>query len=165
MIEEFEREGFRVEGAHQVMAALTLPPGPLGRVTPTDSQLSDVARAMEAARTIGRLDIGQGAVACEGLVLALEAQEGTDAMLARVAGLPRAIRGEPGAPRGVLAKASKPGQELRVDMPVIGPGTVRLAVLAGLAGIAGEAGRILLLERDKTLRLADEAGVFVYGDP
>jgi DUF1009 family protein len=163
LIREFEKEGFAVEGAHEVMRALTLPEGPLGRHAPGATQLSDVRRAFEAARAIGSLDIGQGAVACDGLVLALEAQEGTDAMLRRVAALPEALRGVPGRPRGVLAKVSKPGQELRVDLPTIGPDTVKLAADANLAGIAGEVGQILVLAREETVRLADEAGIFIFG--
>ena len=163
MIAEFEKEGFAVEGAHEVMRGLTLAAGPLGRHAPAAAHLADVSRALEAARAIGRLDIGQAAVACEGLVLAVEAQEGTDWMLRRVAELPEAIRGTPGRPRGVLAKAPKPGQELRVDLPTIGPETIRRAAVAGLAGIAGEAGQILVLDRDETRRLADEAGLFVLG--
>jgi len=165
LITEFEKEGFAVEGAHEVMRGLTLAEGQLGRHAPGAADLADVHRALEAARAIGRLDIGQAAVACEGLVLAVEAQEGTDAMLRRVAELPPAIRGTPERPRGVLAKASKPGQELRVDLPTVGPETIRRAAMAGLAGIAGEAGQILVLDREETRRLADEAGLFVFGVP
>jgi DUF1009 family protein len=165
LVAEFEKEGFAVEGAHEVMRGLTLAEGPLGRHAAGAAHLPDVARALEAARAIGRLDIGQAAVACDGLVLAVEAQEGTDAMLRRVAGLPLAIRGTPERPRGVLAKASKPGQELRVDLPTVGPETIRRAAEAGLAGIAGEAGQILVLDRDDTRRLADQAGLFVLGVP
>ena len=163
MIREFEKEGFRVEGAHEVMSGLTLGRGPLGRIAPDSRHASDVARALEAARTIGALDIGQGAVACDGLILALEAQEGTDAMLRRVANLPQPLRGTQAAPRGVLAKAAKPGQELRVDLPTIGPETVRRVVEAGIAGIAGATGQILVVDRDETIRLADQAGIFILG--
>jgi DUF1009 family protein len=165
MIREFESEGFAVEGAHQVMRSLTLSEGPMGARAPSPAHLADIARALEAARAIGRLDIGQGAVACDGLVLALEAQEGTDAMLERVASLPAALRGSPGQPRGVLAKASKPGQELRVDMPAIGPRTVELAARAGLAGVAGEAGQLLVVDRAQARRAADAAGLFIVGVP
>jgi DUF1009 family protein len=165
LLKEFESEGFVIEGAHQVMRTLTIPAGPLGRHAPTDSQARDMTRALEAARAIGRLDAGQAAVACDGLILALEAQEGTDAMLERVAGLPPALRGARDAPRGVLAKACKPGQELRVDLPTIGPRTLRLAADAGLCGIVGETGRLLILERAETARLADELGLFVFGAP
>jgi DUF1009 family protein len=163
MVGVFEKEGFDVEGAHEVMADLTLPAGPLGRLDATQAQRADIDRALEVVRAIGRLDVGQGAVVCDGLVLAVEAQEGTDAMLARVAGLPAAIRGGPDAPRGVLAKAPKPGQEQRVDLPTIGLGTVQAAARAGLAGIAGEAGRLLVLDREQVIALADELGVFIVG--
>jgi DUF1009 family protein len=163
LVEEFEREGFVVEGAHHVMGVLTLQIGPLGRHAPDAQALRDIRRAMEAARAIGALDIGQGAVACHGLVLALEAQEGTDAMLERISTLPLALRGVAGDPRGVLAKACKPGQELRVDLPTIGPETVRRAARAHLIGVAGEVGRILVIDRDETLRIADSEGLFIVG--
>jgi len=163
LIGEFEKEGFLVEGAHQVMGDLTLPAGPLGRHAPGTTDLADIERALLVARTIGGLDVGQGAVCCHGLILAVEAQEGTDAMLRRVAALPEAIRGVPALRRGVLAKASKPGQETRVDLPTIGPATVRAAADAGLAGIAGEAGRVLVLDRQATVALADDLGLFVVG--
>ncbi len=165
MVREFEKEGFAVEGAHEVMGELTLAAGPLGRHAPDAAHMADIARGMEVARAIGALDVGQGAVCCDGLILAVEAQEGTDAMLRRVAELPAAIRGEPGRPRGVLAKACKPHQETRVDMPTIGLATLQLAARAGLAGVAGEADKVLLLDRDQVIRTADELGLFVVGVP
>jgi UDP-2,3-diacylglucosamine hydrolase len=163
LVGEFEKEGFDVEGAHEVMDDLGLAAGPLGRVTPAAEHAADIAQAMDVARAIGRLDAGQAAVVCRGLVLALEAAEGTDAMLARVAELPEALRGRPGAPLGVLAKAPKPAQETRVDLPTIGPATVHAAARAGLAGIVGEAGGLLVLDREGVIALADELGVFVLG--
>lgn len=163
MIGEFEREGFVVEGAHEVMRGLTLASGALGRHAPGVTDRLDLARAMAAARAIGSLDIGQAAVACSGVVLALEAQEGTDRMLERVASLPSRLRGTADARRGVLAKAAKPGQERRVDLPTIGPETIRRAAAAYLTGIVGEAGQVLIVDRAETIRLADEAGLFVYG--
>jgi DUF1009 family protein len=103
-------------------------------------------------------------VVCDGLVLAVEAQEGTDAMLRRVAHeIPTAIRGTPGAYRGVLAKAPKPIQETRVDLPTIGLATVQRAAAAGLAGIVGEAGHLLVLDREAVIELADELGLFIVG--
>jgi DUF1009 family protein len=163
LLGEFEREGFAVEGAHEVAAALTLPLGPLGRVRPDPAQQADISRAITVARALGALDVGQGAVVSANLVLAVEAQEGTDAMLARVATLPQALRGEPGQRRGVLAKALKPTQESRIDMPVIGPRTVEGAAGAGLAGVAGEASRVLLLDREAVIEAADRLGLFVFG--
>lgn len=163
LLGEFEKEGFVVEGAHEVMGDLTLPAGPLGRRQPRPEHAGDIARALEIAREIGRLDIGQGAVVCDGLVLAVEAQEGTDAMLRRVGDLPAAVRGAPDAPRGVLAKAPKPIQDTKVDLPTIGLATVQRAARAGLAGIAGEAGRVIVLDREAVIELADELGLFIVG--
>jgi DUF1009 family protein len=137
----------------------------LGRVAPKPNHSADIARALEVARAIGALNVGQGAVCCDGLVLAVEAQEGTDAMLRRVAELPETVRGTVTRPRGVLAKACKPGQDVRVDMPTIGVATVQRCARAGLAGIVGEAGALLVLEREAVAALADELGMFVVGVP
>lgn len=163
LVGAFEQEGFRVEGAHEALGELTLSAGPLGRISPDERQEADLRRALEVAQAIGSQDIGQGAVVCDGLVLAVEAQEGTDAMLRRVAELPGHLRGSPERPRGVLAKAPKPIQETRVDLPTIGVETIEAAARAGLAGIAGEAGRLLVLERERVAARADELGLFVYG--
>lgn len=162
----FEKEGYRVEGVQEVAGALTLPSGPLGAHAPTEEHEGDIARALSVAREIGRLDIGQGAVVARGLVLAVEAQEGTDAMLRRCAELPSALRGQPGDPCGVLAKAPKPIQERRVDLPTIGLATVHRAAAAGLAGIVGETGGVLVLDREAVIAEADALGLFVVGiDP
>lgn len=164
VLDTFRKEGFRIEGAHEARRDLLLGLGPLGRHTPDAFQAEDVRRALEIARRIGELDIGQGAVVCEGLVLAVEAQEGTDAMLRRVReDVSPALRGEAGRRRGVLAKAPKPIQDTRVDLPTLGPATVEGAARAGLAGIAGEAGRTLVLDRAAVIALADELGLFVVG--
>jgi DUF1009 family protein len=163
MVGEFEREGFAVQGAHEVMEDLSLPAGRLGAYEATPEELADALKALEVARAIGRLDVGQAAVVAHGLVLAVEAQEGTDAMLSRVADLPAHLKGRPGAGAGVLAKAAKPIQETRVDLPTIGLATVQGVARAGLAGIVGEAGRLLVLDRDATIALADELGVFILG--
>jgi Uncharacterized protein conserved in bacteria len=158
LVEEFEKEGFEVLGAHEVMDDLSLPLGYLGARQAGDEDLHDAQRALEVARAVGRLDVGQAAVVAGGLVLAVEAQEGTDAMLARVAGLPAHLKGAPGAGRGVLAKAPKPIQETRIDLPTIGRATVEGVARAGLAGIVGEVGRLLVLDRHEVISLADELG-------
>ena len=164
VLNEFAKEGFAIEGAHEAKSDLTLAMGPLGAVAPGPEHQGDIDRALLVAREIGRLDVGQGAVVCDGLVLAVEAQEGTDAMLRRVAHeIPTAIRGTPGAYRGVLAKAPKPIQETRIDLPTIGLATVQRAAAAGLAGIVGEAGRLLVLDREAVIELADELGLFIVG--
>jgi UDP-2,3-diacylglucosamine hydrolase len=160
----FEAEGFAIEGADQVLGGETLPAGPLGRHAPDEAALADVRKALEVARAAGELDIGQGAVVCDGLVLAVEAQEGTDAMLARVAGLPETLRGRSDARRGALAKAPKPIQDERVDMPVIGVRTLEGAAAAGLAGVAGMAGKLILIDREAIIETADRLGLFVWGE-
>jgi UDP-2,3-diacylglucosamine hydrolase len=165
LMTSFEKEGFSIEGAHEVMGELTLAAGPLGAGVPSAGHDADIAKALEVARAIGALDIGQGAVVCDGLVLAVEAQEGTDVMLQRVAELPADVRGAPGRRRGVLAKVPKPIQEERVDLPTIGLATIEAADRAGLAGIVGVAGKMLVLDRDAVRAAADAAGLFVVGVP
>jgi len=159
----FEKEGFVIEGAHEVMGDLALPPGPLGRLAPGAEHGEDIAGAINVARAIGVLDVGQGAVVCDGLTLAVEAQEGTDAMLRRVAELPADLHGTPAHRRGVLAKVAKPIQEERVDLPTIGVATVEGAARAGLAGIVGIAGKMLVIDRAAVAAAADAAGLFVAG--
>lgn len=163
LVHEFEKDGFRVEGAHEVAGNLALPGGALGKIAPLEGHFDDIRRALDVARAIGALDVGQGAVVARGLVLAVEAQEGTDAMLRRCVELPLAIRGTPEAPCGVLAKAPKPIQERRVDLPTIGLATVHRAAQAGLAGIVGEAGGLIVLDRDTVIAEADALGIFIYG--
>jgi DUF1009 family protein len=98
------------------------------------------------------------------LVLAVEAQEGTDAMLARVAGLPADLRGSAHDRKGALGKAPKPIQDLRVDMPVMGARTVELAAAAGLAGIGGVSGKLILIDHAAIVEAADRLGLFVWGE-
>lgn len=160
-----EAQGCRVIGAHEIVPDLLARSGPLGRHVPTDDDRRDIRRAAEAARRLGELDIGQGAVSVGGRVVALEGVEGTDRMLERVAAL-RAEGRISARRRGVLVKLCKPQQDMRADLPAIGPSTVEHAVQAGLAGIAVEAGRALVLEEDALIAAADAAGIFVCGiDP
>lgn len=165
LVGEFEKEGFAVEGAHAVHGDLTLPAGTLGAVTPGPDQMRDIEQALVVARGVGRFDIGQAVIVVDGLVLAVEAQEGTDAMLERCAGLPAALKGSADARRGVLAKVPKPIQERRVDMPTIGAATVEAAAACGLAGIVGEAGAMLVMDRDAVVAAADRLGLFIHGVP
>jgi DUF1009 family protein len=163
LIDQFEREGFKVEGAQEVAANLLLAEGPIGRIAPKAEHSADIALAVKLAKAIGELDVGQAAVAAKGLVLAVEAQEGTDAMLSRCAALPSELRGEEAHRIGVLAKWPKPNQERRVDLPTIGVATVQGAAAAGLAGIVAEAGATLVMKRDELIAAADRLGLFVVG--
>lgn len=163
VLKVFGDAGFAVEGADDILGGdETLPAGALGAVTPRDMDRADIEKALRVARAIGDLDVGQGAVVSHGLVLAVEAQEGTDAMLERVAALPADLRGA--APQGVLAKAPKPIQERKVDLPVIGVRTIELAHAAGLAGVAGQAGDLIVIDKPGVIAVADRLGLFVWGE-
>ena len=167
LVQTFEAEGFLVVGAEEVAGTLEADSGAIGALVPDERAWADMRKAADLVAALGPFDIGQGAVVRGGLVLAVEAAEGTDAMLERVAALPAEVKGfEPGeaqGARGVLLKRPKPGQELRVDLPTIGTRTVRRAAEARLAGIAVEAGLSLILDREAVAHAADEAGLFVYG--
>ncbi|WP_203294353.1 LpxI family protein [Maricaulis parjimensis] len=161
VVSAFEQEGFRIVGADTVKGEL-IPSGPQDAmgVDPAGHE-DDTAKACEIARQMGALDIGQGAVVADGLVLAVEAQEGTMGMLERVAGLPAELRGSADQRRGVLAKMPKPIQERRVDLPTIGLDTVEACHRAGLAGIALEAGGAIILEREQVRAALQAHGLFV----
>ena len=163
LIEDLEHEGFSVEGTDEVCAGLLASPRVMTNAQPTERDKADIARAIGVVRALGTHDVGQGAVVCEGLVLAVEAAEGTDQMLERCAGLRAEIRGTMDARRGVLVKLTKPNQELRVDLPTIGVATVTRAASAGLAGIAIEAGRTLIIDEFDVIAMANELGLFVVG--
>lgn len=165
LVEEFESEGFQIVGADEVFGNLLALEGLVGTITPNEAAQKDLIVAAHAAAELGKLDIGQGVVVCDGLVLAVEAAEGTDEMLARVAGLPETIRGTPGARRGLLLKRPKPQQERRIDLPTIGVRTIEGAARAGLAGVAFEAKGALIVDRDAVAEAADKAGIFVLGFP
>ncbi|WVT74721.1 LpxI family protein [Sinorhizobium chiapasense] len=157
-----EASGAHVIGVHEVVPNLLAEPGPIGAVTPDADDRRDIEVGIAAANALGALDVGQGAVAVGGRVVALEGAEGTDAMLERVVAL-KAEGRVSSRRRGVLVKLCKPGQDLRADLPSIGPSTVALAERAGLAGIAIEAGRALVLERANVIDVADRSGLFVAG--
>lgn len=157
VVKELELEGFRLLGAHELLDATAVPEGALGRVRPDADADADIRRGIALARAIGALDVGQAVVVQQGLVLGIEAIEGTDALLKRCEGLRRE------GPGGVLVKLAKPQQESRIDRPTIGARTVVNAAAAGLRGIAVEAGATLMLDREAVIRAADEAGLFVVG--
>lgn len=159
VVNEFEAEGFRVVGADEVLRALVMTEGRLGRHAPDAAAWADIRHGIKIARAIGALDIGQAVVVQQGVVLGVEAAEGTDALIARCAGLRRE------GPAGVLVKAMKPGQERRVDLPAVGPETVARAAAAGLRGIAAEAGQALIVDRAAVIAEADRLGLFLVGFP
>jgi len=150
-------EGFRVLGAHEVLGGLVGRAGLMTKAKPDDQAMADIARGVAVCRALGTADVGQGCVVQAGIVLAVEAVEGTDAMLKRCGPL-----AWPG-PGGVLVKLVKPGQDRRADLPTIGAETVRGAIEAGLRGLAFEGGGTIIMDRDAMVGAADAAGFFILG--
>jgi DUF1009 family protein len=155
-----EEQGFRVLGAHEVAPQLAAPQGSFASASLIERDFEDMRIGARLIRALSPFDVGQAAIVSRGYVLAVEAAEGTDAMLTRCRDLhPWGLHGR----SGVLVKAPKQGQDLRLDMPAIGPRTVELAVEAKLRGIAVLAGHILLADHQHLVEKADEAGLFLYG--
>lgn len=163
VIDFFERRGLRVVGVRDVAPGMLLPEGRLGLRAPLPADDADIALGFRLIAALGRFDIGQAAIVGGGRVIAIEGAEGTDAMLRRAAGL----RGEEALASegrsGVLVKRPKPAQDLRIDLPAIGPGTAIAAGAAGLAGVAAEAGYVITANRGEMIAAADEIGIFVLG--
>lgn len=160
VIREIETEGFTVVSSQTILDNVTASRGPLGRLRPDPAAERDIARGIVVARALGEVDVGQSVVVQQGIVLGVEAVEGTDALIKRCGALRRAGRG------GVLVKLVKPGQDRRADLPVIGVTTIENATEAGLIGIAVEAGGALIIDPDAVRQEADRAGIFVVGiDP
>lgn len=162
VIEMIEDNGVKVIGAHEVVPNLLAKTGPLGVHVPGRKDKRDILSAMRAADALGSLDIGQGVISVGGRVVALEGAEGTDAMLERIGPLKSSGRIY-SCGRGVLVKMCKSQQDIRADLPAIGLLTIKNAIKAGLAGIVLESGKSLVLEQDDLIRVANEAGLFIYG--
>jgi DUF1009 family protein len=160
-----EQDGFRMVGIKDVAPDLLVPEGCLTRKAPDENATADIARGREVLRALSPFDIGQAAVVIDGHVVGVEDIEGTDGLLARVARLRNEGRLRARAKRGVLVKAPKSGQDLRFDLPTIGPRTVEGADAAGLVGIAIVAGNTIVVEPQTMIEAADAAGLFVTGLP
>jgi UDP-2,3-diacylglucosamine hydrolase len=161
----FEQDGFRIVGIKDVAPDLLMPEGCLTRAMPDENAAADIARGRDVLRALSPFDIGQAAVVIDGHVVGVEDIEGTDGLLARVARLRREGRIRAKSARGVLVKAPKSGQDLRFDLPTIGPRTIEGAAAAELAGIAIVAGNTIVVEPQAMIGAADAAGLFVTGLP
>jgi DUF1009 family protein len=160
-----EQEGFRLLGAHEVAPEILVPEGTLGRVQVSERDRADIALGFDYLRATSPFDVGQAVVVANKHVLAVEAAEGTDQLLARVAELRANGRVRAPSGSGVLVKAPKRGQDLRYDMPSIGPLTVEGVARAGLAGIAVVGGSTIIAEPSTLVAAADRANIFVIGAP
>jgi DUF1009 family protein len=158
-----EEAGLTAVSVADAAPALVCGEGVLGKVAPDADAQADIVTAFHIVRTLGALDVGQAAVVCDGLALAVEAAEGTDAMLLRIPSLRESLRGTIERRRGVLVKALKPTQDAKTDMPVVGIATIRNAHAAHLAGIALHAGAALVLDKAAVAAEAHRLGLFVAG--
>jgi hypothetical protein len=158
-----EEGGLRVIGLHEVAPEVFVPEGVLGHFQPKERDRGDIARALKVIATLGPYDVGQAAIVADNIVLAVEAAEGTDNMLARIAEMRRQGRVSTSPGVGVLVKAPKPGQDRRFDLPSIGPRTIEQAARAGLAGVAVVAGQTIIAEAADVIAAADRANLFVAG--
>jgi UDP-2,3-diacylglucosamine hydrolase len=157
----FEDHGFRPVGAQEVAPEILMPEGAVGRYRPSENHQGDIALGFALLRAIGTFDVGQATIVAENHVLAVEAAEGTDEMLAQLAELRR--KGRIRTSGGVLVKAPKPGQDRRIDLPTIGPQTIAGAARAGLAGIAIVAGEAIMAEPGRVVQVADRERIFIVG--
>ncbi len=159
----FATRGIEVVGAHSLLPSLLAESGVIAGKKPDKHQRLSIETAFAACKRLGAADIGQAAVVERGIVIAEEDRWGTDEMLAKVAKMRKNGKLSDSAEDGVLVKTMKPGQDMRVDLPAIGPKTIQRLVEAGLKGVAVEAGRSLILSRAITLEAATTAGVFIFG--
>lgn len=159
----FEDEGFVMRGLHEIVPEFLLPQGHLTNIAPDESACADIAKGLAALASMAPHDIGQAVVVIDRNIVAVEGIEGTDAMLARVANLRKEGRLRSQTGRGVLVKAPKTQQDLRFDMPSLGPRTIEHVAQAGLVGLAAIAGHTLLVESQTTIALADRARLFFEG--
>jgi DUF1009 family protein len=159
----FEEQGFRIVGAHEVAPEILVPPGALGSRSPSERDRADITRGLHLLRAIGPFDAGQATVVIDRHIVGIEAAEGTDELLVRIAKLRESgrIHAPPGA--GVLVKAPKPQQDRRFDLPTIGPQTIDGVARAKLAGIAVVAGETIMAEPQELVRRADQKGIFAVG--
>ena len=158
-----EQDGFRMIGVKDAAPDLLMPKGCITNAAPDDAAAADIARGRQVLAALGPFDIGQAAVVIDGHVVAVEDIEGTDGLLARVAQLRNRGRIRTRTGRGVLVKGPKSVQDLRYDLPTVGPRTVEAAAAAGLAGIAVAADNAIAAESQSMIEAADKAGLFVTG--
>jgi len=157
VMDEINSRGFKVVGIEEVVPEMMFSEGVYGKVKPSKDDMDDIQRGITVAKALGAVDVGQAVVVQEGMVLAVEAIEGTDMMLSRAA----TVKKEGKKP--VMVKVLKPGQDMRVDLPAMGLQTVEQLKKYGIGGMAVEAGGILLIEREEVIKVADREGIFIIG--
>ncbi len=149
---QLEKDGFIFHGAQDFMEDLFIGAGPLGQIAPAEQQIRDIEYGFQVSQDHGAQDLGQSVIVKDGQTIAVEDEKGTNALIESCAGS-----------GGILVKSCKPQQDKQLDLPTIGPETVKAAVQAGLIGIAVQAGQVFVLDQKEVISLADENGLFVYG--
>lgn len=153
--DELEQEGIKLKDARLFLEKILATHGPINSLIPNDLEMHDINFGKEIAKQLANTNIGQTIVVKNRTVAAVEAIEGTDNTIMRGG---RIARGNV-----VVVKVSKPNQDMRFDVPVIGPKTVKILKRAGRGILAVEAGRVLILEKEKTIKLADKYGIKIIG--
>ena len=163
VIRLLEDNGFSVIGIDEAAPDLLIKKGQAGSLDCPEHLKSDIDLALSCLALMGEYDMGQGAVVARGRILALEGPEGTDAMLERVRAMQKNRRVVLDNISALLVKAAKPGQDRRVDLPAIGPQTIKMAKSAGLSGIAVVADEVVMVERQRLIDAANHSGIFIWG--
>lgn len=158
----FEEFDLAVVGLADVAPALLCPEGVLTPRAPTTAERADAARGRAILAALDPVDVGQGCVVAQGLCLGIEALYGTDALLRGIAANRPQRAPHTG---GVFIKRAKSGQDLRADLPTIGPETIRLLVDAGVMGLCLHAGHVVMLDKDAVLAAAAESGLTLWAEP
>ncbi len=151
-----EDNGFKVVGAHEILKDLVVEAANFTKISPNEQDKADIEIAIKVVKELGKLDIGQAAIVQNGAVLGVEAMEGTDNLIKRCSGLKHSEHYG-----GVLVKFSKPGQELRTDLPTIGIETIKNMHISGFKGIAIEANRAIFLDKEEAISYANKHDMFI----
>lgn len=157
IIHEIEKDGFHVIGADEILTDSLSTVGVYGRIKPSKQNKEDIAKGYSVAKILGQADVGQSVIVADGLVLGVEAIEGTDALIKRCRDLHRSDV------KGVLVKVKKPHQERRADLPTIGVQTLENAAASGLAGVAVEKQSAFIVNKEVVIDKANALGLFLVG--
>jgi DUF1009 family protein len=157
ILEFIEEEGLKIIAPEKVAPSIILHKGPLSKAKPNTSAKEDIKLGLKILKGIASYDVGQALIMQHGLVLGVEAAEGTDELIKRCGEIKQNGEGP------ILIKIVKPEQDKRIDLPCIGPDTILMAHKYGIRGIAAEAGSTLILDQSNTLKLADKLKIFIFG--
>lgn len=163
ILNEFENNDLKIMPPEAIFPHITSKNGALGDFCPNQNNFDDIEKAKLILNDLGKYDIGQAIVVIDGCVAAIEAQEGTDEMLKRVANLPKHLIGNEAQKKGILLKIPKTAQDLRIDLPTIGIETIINAIKANLCGIAFVKNKAIIAQEEELIQIANENKMFLFG--